>query len=378
MVGLAIRRGVNRMPTRIRRLVMRQPTRTVTVSSAAVVLGCLLLAGCAAAPTDGVTAPDGGSTTVAAAGPVPLLSIDCDELIELSVVEEALGAVQPGTDPVRVPGGSWALSQVGITQAGALDCYWGDDAAPQGDSPRYLIVTVLPGAAQAWEAQQAELAFWSQPFGGHGVAGFADCDGSANYRSCKYDVLVGTTWLHAEVMNLDALEDAAPVIRGLTDSVAAADPVNDSWSETTTLPTSCADWLTAAEINGTLGMEGIAERDYPLSMPIILNEGLSAGIACSWSNSYSSVQAMPIQVAALPDAEWAWNAAWAKPRPVRNPAASLNGIGDQAYSGCATDQSVCFVDVLSNGIWISVSGNKEAGIDGLKQIAALALGKLDS
>ena len=376
MVELANRWAVNPMATRIRRLDMRQPTRTVTVSSATVVLGCLLLAGCATEPTDGEPAPDGEPATAAATGPVPLLSIGCDELIELSVVEEALGSVQPGTDPVRIPGGSWALSQVGLTQAGALDCYWGDDAAPQGDSPRYLIVTVLPGAAQAWEAQQAELSFWSQPFAGHGDAGFADCDGSANYRSCKYDVLVGTTWLHAEVMNLDALEDAAPVIRALTDSVAGADTVEDSWSETTTLPAACGDWLTAAEVNASLGMEGIAERHYPLSMPIILNEGLSSGIGCSWSNSYSSAQAMPIQVAALPDAEWAWDAAWAKPRPDRTPATSLGAVGDQAYSGCATDQDVCFVDVLSSGTWITVSGNNHAGIEGLTRIATLALGKL--
>ncbi|MHA6669096.1 hypothetical protein ACX3O0_09525 [Homoserinimonas sp. A447] len=351
--------------------------RTVNFPGAALVLGCLLLAGCASAPTEGPPSiPDGETAAETAIGPVPLLSIGCEELIELTAVQEALGSVEPGTDPVRVPGGSWALSQLGIAQAGALECYWGDDAAPQGEYARYLIVTVLPGAAQAWQAQQSELASWSQPFAGHGDAGFADCDGSANYRSCTYDVLVGANWLHAEVMNLDALEDAAPIIRILTDSVAAADPVEATWSATTILPTACGDWLTAEEINTALGMEGIAERDYPLSMPIILNEGLSGGLACSWSNSYSSVQAMPVGAAALPDAEWAWDAAWAKPRPDRNPATPLGGIGDQAYSGCATDENVCFVDVLSNGTWITVHGNKEAGIDGLTQIAALALANL--
>ncbi|HEU4808269.1 MAG TPA: hypothetical protein VFT01_08405 [Homoserinimonas sp.] len=349
--------------------------RTLTVSGTALVLGCLALAGCAPTPTEGGPVPP-DSDAAAVNGPIPLFSTGCEDLIELAVVQETLGSVEAGIDPVRIPGGSWSLSHIGLAQAGALECYWGDDGAPQDDYARYLSVVVLPDAAQAWEVQQPELAAWSKPFAEHGDAAFSNCAGSANYLYCKYDVLVGTSWLHAEVMNLGTLEDAAPIIRTLTDSVAAADPVEATWSPTGALPARCADWLSAAEINTALGMDGIAEREFPLSMPIILNDGFGDGLACSWSNPYSSAQAMPIQVVALPDAEWAWEAAWTKPRPERSPSAPLEGVGDQAYAGCATDQDVCFVDVLADGLWIAVDGNKEAGIEGLQHIAVAALAKL--
>jgi hypothetical protein len=265
------------------------------------------------------------------------------------------------------------LSHVGIAQAGALDCYWGDDAAPQEDYARYLSVSVLPDAVQSWADQQTELASWSGPLNDHGDAAYVDCAGSADYLYCEYDVLVETNWLHAEMMNLDAHEDAYPVIRALIDSVAVAGAVEAAWAPSGSLPASCADWLTVAELGAAVGLDGLAEREFPLSMPIILNEALSGGLACSWSNSYSSEQAMPIQVVALPGAGWAWDAAWARPRPERSPATALDGLGDQAFAGCATEQDVCFVDVLAGGTWITVDGNQRAGIDGLQRVAEAAV-----
>ena len=341
-------------------------------------LAALALVGCAGTPSGGNPSPETGEETAAevASAPVPLLSLTCADAIDLASVQEALGTVQPGIDPVRVPGGSWALSHVGMAQAGALDCYWGDDAAPQEQYPRYLSVSVLPDAAESWAAWQQELASWSTPFAGHGDAAFSDCGGSPAYLYCEYDVLIGTNWLRADVMNLDALEDAAPIILTLTDAVAAAEPAGAPWITAPGLPASCADWLTAAEISAAVGMDGIAEREFPLSMPIILNDALDDGLACSWSNSYSSVQAMPVQVAALPSAGWAWEAAWDKPRPEHAPTAPIDGLGDQAFGGCDPDGNVCSIDVLTAGTWITVDGNKQAGMDGLRRVAMTALANL--
>lgn len=352
--------------------------RTVTVAGATLALGGLLLAGCAQPAPEGQPGIEGepDTETTTADAPSALLGTGCDELIELAVVQDALGTVESGTDSRRIPGGSWPLSHVGLAQSGVLDCYWSDDAAPQEKYSSYLSVLVLPNAAAAWANQESELNSWSKPFADHGDAAFANCAGSGDYLYCEYDVLVGTSWLHAEVKNLDAHDDAAPVIRALTDSVAAAEPVEPVWAPTGSLPASCAQWLTAEEISAAVGTDGIAERNFPLMMPIILNGALDGSLACSWSNSYSSAQAMPIQVAALPGAEWAWDTAWAKPRPERSPAAPLDGVGEQAFAGCATDQNVCFVDVLSGGTWITVDGNKQAGIDGLQRIAEAAVAGL--
>jgi hypothetical protein len=355
---------------------MRQTTRIVIMLG----LGCLALAGCASTSTGGEPLPPDADTATVD-GPAPLLSIGCDELVDLDAVQQALGTVEAGIDAVRVPGGPWSLAHVALAQSGALECYWGDDAAPQEKSPRYLSVTALPGATQRWESLQPELTSWSQPLAGHGDAAFANCAGSADYLYCEYDVLVGSTWMRAEVMNLDAHEDAAPIIRTLVDALSEADAVAPVWEPTGTLPAACTEWLTEAQISTAVGMDGIAEREFPLSMPIILNGALSngalsGGLACSWSNSYSSEQAMPIQVAALPGAGWAWDAAWAKARPERSPAAPLDGVGDQAFAGCATDQDVCFVDVLAGGTWLAVEGNKQAGIDGLTRIATAAVAAL--
>lgn len=351
---------------------MRPMLRKLIMTGSTVGLGCLLLAGCGVASSgDGPLPPEADTAT--ADSPAPLLSSGCEDLVELSVVQGALGEVAAGVDPVRVPGGSWPLEHIGLAQAGALECYWGDDAAPQEEYARYLSVTVLPGATERWAGLQPELASWSSPLAGHGDAAFSDCAGSADYLYCEYDVLVGSAWLHAEVMNLDSHDDAAPIIRSLIDAVTGADTVTPTWEATGTLPATCAEWLTEAQLSAAIGMDGIAEREFPLSMPIILNDALADGLACSWSNAYSSEQAMPIQVVALPGAGWAWDAAWAKQRPERSPANPLEGVGDQAFAGCATDQNVCFIDVLAGDTWIAVDGNKQAGIEGLRQVAAAAV-----
>src|SRR5690606_31994586 len=246
------RTGVNQPAGRIRRTGMRRMLGKLTMTGTTLGLGCLLLAGCGVAPSGGgPVSPDADATTVD--GPAPLLTSGCDDLVKLSVVQDALGEVAAGVDPVRVPGGSWPLAHIGLAQSGALECYWGDDAAPQEEYARYLSVTVLPGATERWAGLQPELASWSSPLAGHGDAAFSDCAGSADYLYCEYDVLVGSAWLHAEVMNLDSHDDAAPIIRSLIDAVTGADTATPTWEATGTLPATCAEWLTEAQLSAAVG-----------------------------------------------------------------------------------------------------------------------------
>lgn len=142
----------------------------------------------------------------------------------------------------------------------------------------------MPNATQSWADQQAVLSSWSTPVADYGDATFANCAGQ-DYLYCDYDVLVGTNWLHAEVNNLDSHEDATPVIRALIESVAAAEPLQPVSSTTNTFPDSCAEWLTPEQISAAVGIDGIAERELPLMMPIVLNEALNSGLSYSWSNS---------------------------------------------------------------------------------------------
>ncbi len=350
----------------------------ITVRGGAILLGAAMLAGCAGqGATDG-TASNGTvpSDAEQSSAPNPTIGLDCDSVIELDTVQAALGAVELREDPVRIPGGSWPLNFVGLAQAGALDCYWGDDAAPQREYPRYLAVVVRTDASGMWNSWEQELSSWSQPTSGHGDAAYADCSGQPDYLYCEYDVLIGNAWVHAEVKNLDAHDDAAPIIRSLVDAVSEAEPAEQAWqSPAVRLPASCAELLTADAIMTAVGFDGIAEREYPLSMPIVLNEALAGGLECSWSNSYSSEQAMPVGVAIQPGAGWAWEALWAKPRPERSPAEPLAGIGQHAFAGCSAEpNNVCFVDVLlPEGTWVAVDGNKQAGVDGLKAVAAAAI-----
>lgn len=350
-----------------------------SVAGAAAIVVVAMLAACAPGPgVEPDASPDEG-----AQGPMPLVNVACADLVPLADIRAALGdAVEPDDFPFE-PGGTWPLTHVGLRQGGALFCHWSDAANQAGEYAANLEIIALPDAA-AWTAWEKELAGWGPP-SGFGDASYGTCTSSlgGSYQYCKHDVLVGGVWLYVSVQNLIRPDAAEPIVRSVVDAVAAAEVSVASWAAPAsgiTLPRDCEKLLSTATVAAAVATADIAPREASLNMPLIRNPalatGLSAGLDCSWSNPYSSAVAMPVAVSVLPGAGWAWDAAWARPRPDRSPATAVDRLGDAAFSGCATDENVCFVDVLADGAWITVSGNNEAGVDALIELARAALDAL--
>lgn len=349
---------------------------------AAAVAITAVLAACAPGTGPGA-GPDDDPSNPGAQGPTPLVSVACADLVPLEDIRAALGeAVEPDEFPFE-PGGTWSLTQVGLKQGGALFCHWSDAANQAGEYAANLEIIALPDAA-AWAAWEKELAGWGPP-SGFGDASYGTCTSSlgGSYQYCKQDVLVGGVWLYVSVQNLIRPDAAEPIVRSVVAAMAAAKVSAATWTppaSAITLPTDCEKLLSTEKVATTVATADIAPREPSLNMPLIHNPalatGLSAGLDCSWSNPYSSAVAMPVAVSVLPNAGWAWDAAWARPRPDRSPATAVAGIGDAAFSGCATDQNVCFVDVLADGAWVAVSGNNEAGVDALAELARASLDAL--
>lgn len=357
----------------------RRPARSLAVivlvaAATAALVACAPDAGPGADPGDD---PSGSG----APGPTPLVSVTCADLAPLDDIRSALGsAVEPDDFPLE-PGGPWPLTQVGLVQAGALRCHWSDAADQQGDYAANLEVTALANAAGSWDDWKSTLASWA-PASTFGDDSFGKCTSSlgGSYQYCDYDILVGETWLHIAVQNLSDPALAGPVVAAVTDAVASATVSSAGWTppaSALSVPAACEDLVTAAEVNAILGTAGVAPRELPLNQPILYNVGHDEALACSWVNDFSSAQAMPVDITVLPGAGWAWETAWARPRIDSNPAAAHAGLGDAAFSGCTTREfSTCFVDVLADGAWITVSGNAAAGIDGLAALAQHALDAL--
>lgn len=336
----------------------------------------------ACSPTGGPGKPSGpGGADAAATGPSPLLTTACADLVPLDLVKAALGdGVEPDEFPLEA-GGTWSLSRIGLLQAGALHCHWSGAAHQAGPYPANLEITALADAAEHWTTWASELGAWA-PATELGDAGFGTCESSlrGSYHYCFQDLLVAGTWVYIKVDNLVDTAAADPIVQAVVGALAGAQTRAATWSPAAgaiTLPSTCAAMLTAEQVGAAVATEGIAEREAPLLMPVLFNAGVDAALDCSWSNAYTSAVPMPIGVTVLPGAGWAWESEWAKPRPARSPAVAVAGLGDAAFSGCTTDESnVCFVDVLADGAWLAVSGNKQAGVAGLTTVAQEALDSL--
>ncbi len=361
--------------------VIRRILRPSVALAAAVALTAMLAA-CAPGPGPGA-GPGDDSSKPGVQGPTPLVSVACADLVALDDIRAALGeAVEPDEFPFE-PGGTWPLTHVGLQQGGALFCHWSDAANQAGEHAASLEVIALPDAT-AWGAWEKVIAGWGPP-SGFGDASYGTCSSSlgGSYQYCRHDVLVGGVWLYVSVQNLTDPDAAVPIVRSVVDAMSAAEVSAATWAPAASgisLPTECEQLLSTETVAATVATADIAPREPSLNMPLIHNPALvtgpSAGLDCSWSNPYSSAVAMPVAVSVLPGAGWAWEASWARPRPDRAPAAALAGLGDAAFSGCATDQNSCFVDVLADGAWIAVSGNNEAGLDALAELARAALDAL--
>src|SRR5690606_15077388 len=158
----------------------------------------------------------------------------------------------------------------------------------------------------------------------------------------------GTTWLRLDLRHLADSALALPIVEAVTDAVGAAAATDPAWApaaSSLTVPADCESLMTAEEVGAIVATEGMAAREASLLMPLLYNAGLAEALDCSWSNSYSSAQAMPVGVTVLPGAGWAWEAEWAKERLESRPVDARDGLGEAAFAGCAEDQDFCHVDV---------------------------------
>lgn len=347
-----------------------------SAAGAAAVVVTAMLAACS--PSDGPGAGPDGSPDAGAQGPTPLLAIACADLVPLEDIRVALGdAVEPDAFPVE-PGGTWPLSQVGLAQAGALRCHWSDAADQRGEFAANLEVTALPDAAEAWKSWHDEFTYLpAAP--GLGDDAYGNCQTSTDHWYCQFGILAGTTWLRVDLDNALDPDTAMSIVEAVTDAVDGASATEGVWTPPASglsMPVDCDLLAAAEEVGAIVATEGMAAREASLLMPLLYNAGLAEALDCSWSNAYSSAQAMPVGVTVLPGAGWAWEAEWAKPRPDSRPVTARDGLGEAAFAGCAGDQDFCHVDVLADGAWISVTGNSAAGIDALATLAQKALDAL--
>jgi hypothetical protein len=356
-------------------------TSALTASLAAALL-TLGLAACS--PSGGGsgngTGDPGGTEEPGTTGPQPALELACDDLAPLEDIRAAFNdALEPDDFPVE-PGGTWPLSQIGLVQAGALRCHWSDAADQQGQYVAELEVTALPDAAEEWTRWHDTFTYLP-PVENLGDAAYGSCDTSAtsDWASCRYGILIGATWLRIDFHGVGGADLALPVAEAVTDAVGAASATGTAWTPPASalaVPADCAALVTAEEVGAIVATEGMAAREASLLMPLLYNAGLAEALDCSWSNSYSSAQAMPVGVTVLPGAGWAWEAEWAKERLESRPVEARDGLGEAAFAGCAEDQDFCHVDVLADGAWISVTGNSAAGIDALATLAQKTLDAL--
>lgn len=358
-----------------------QRARHTTALTASVTVALLTIGLTACSPTGASSGSGadgtGDSDNPAAAGPKPLLNVACADLVPLDDIRAAFNdAMDPDTFTGE-PGGTWPLSQVGLVQAGALRCHWSDAADQQGEFEANLEVTALPHAADLWTTWHDTFTYLP-PVSGLGNAAFGSCDEATGEdpAGCRHGVLVGDTWLRLDLRGLSSADLGLPIATAVTDAVGAATIVEAEWAPAASslaLPATCESVMTAKEVGAVVATEGMAVREASLLMPLLFNAGLDAALDCSWSNSYSSAQAMPIGVTILPGAGWAWDAEWAKERPESRPVTAHEDLGDAAFAGCATDQDFCFVEVLADEAWITVNGNSAAGLEALATLAQKTL-----
>ena len=330
---------------------MRRPARSSLVGGVAV---ALLLTACSAP-----AGPASDGTDDGAVGPG--IDLDCAGLLGLDVLGEAFA---PGIAPIPLTfdgaGDYYALSQIGLAQAGALRCEWSDGGV---DGPeRYLTLSVLPAAAEAWAQQSAAIAIFQPQADAYGDASWHTCDTRDGYASCRIDVLVGDRWLSAVLAGLTTTDAAADVVEA---ALAALAPASDLGTPGRVDPVgSCAELAPAATVGSALGgaVESV-ELETPVQ-PVSYHAGflVAGGTFCTWRNDLSSASALSASLGYLPGGAAAWDDYWATEPSDRVDREPVAGLGDAAYSGCTGDVH-CFASVRVGADWFQVTVNDEAVAD---------------
>lgn len=332
---------------------MTTPTKPVTAG--VVLVALLALTGCS------TPAPDAPVGDDPATGAGPAIDLDCAGLLDLDVLGEAFA---PGIAPIPLTfdgaGDYYVLSQIGLAQAGALRCEWSDGG---GDGPeRYLTMSVLPAATEAWATQSAAIAIFQPQADAYGDASWHTCSDSGGYASCRVDVLAGDRWLSAVLGGLTTSDAAGSVIEA---ALAALAPASDLDLPTRGLAAgSCNDLAPTDLVSSTLGAGvELVELETPVQ-PVVYHAGflVAGGTHCYWRNDLGSASALSATFGYLPGAAAAWDDYWADEPNARVDREAVDGLGDAGYAGCNADVH-CFASVRVGDDWFQVSINDEAVAD---------------
>ena len=298
----------------------------------------------------------------------PAIDLDCAGLLGLDVLGEAFA---PKIAPIPLTfsgaGDYYELSQIGLAQAGALRCEWSDGGSPE----RYLTMSVLPAATDAWAAQSAAIAIFQPSADAYGDASWHTCSDSGGYASCRIDVLAGDRWLSAVLGGLAATDAAASVIEAALGALATASDGD--------LPArgpaagSCDDLAPTDLVASALGT-GVERVDLETPVqPVVYHAGfvVAGGTHCYWRNDLSSASALSATFGYLPGGAVAWDDFWADEPSERVDREAIDGLGDAAYAGCNADVH-CFASVRVGDDWFQVSINDETDPDERDRAVELA------
>lgn len=341
------------------------------------VAGVLVLAGCSApASTD-----PGADPAIADSRPTTLLDLSCPDLLDGQTVAAAFSA---DTKPVPLSwygsGDYFTLAQLGAEQAGALRCEWSDQG---GATERYLQVTVLPEATDAWADLAGELAVYQPRAGEFGETSFSSCSTSNGYSSCRIDALIGDRWIGAILGGLSSPDAAVPLMASLAASVQSASAADSSWAGAPSPATSCSELLPLDRLRAALGVE-VDEWANPMPTLAVFHGGFqqAGGTICQWRNSFGSASAMTVDAVLLPRGAWAWPGNWATEPHNTVTREPLDGLGDEAYRGCSaklSGGSDCWVSALVGEDWLAILVNDESSDDEravAAELVELAIGSL--
>lgn len=326
--------------------------KNLTVGIAALAL----LAGCSAPTPNGAPGDDPAAPTAG-----PAIDLDCAGLLDLDLLGDAFAAeLEPIPLTFDGAGDYYVLAQIGLAQAGALRCEWSDGG---GDGPeRYLTMSVLPDAAEAWAAQSAAIAIFQPQADAYGDASWHTCSDTGGYASCRIDVLSGDRWLTAVLGGLAATDAAAPVIEAALGTLATASDLDTPGR----VPAagSCDELAPTDLVSSGLGA-GVERVDLETPVqPVAYHAGflVAGGTHCYWRNDLGSASALSATFGYLPGGAAAWDDYWADEPNARVDREVVDGLGDAAYAGCNADVH-CFASVRVGDDWFQVSINDEASPD---------------
>lgn len=331
---------------------MTVSTRAALVAMALASL--VVLAGCST-PAPGGGSP--GAEPVSGAGPA--IDLDCAALLDLDVLGEAFA---PEIAPIPLTfsgaGDYYELAQVGLAQAGALRCEWSDGGSPE----RYLTMSVLPAAADAWAGQSAAIAVFQPIADAYGDASRHTCSDTGGYASCRIDVLAGDRWLSAVLGGLATTDAADDVIEAALAALATAS--DGDLPARVPAAGSCDDLAPTDLVSSVLGADvEPVELETPVQ-PVAYHAGflVAGGTHCYWRNDLGSASALSATFGYLPGGAAAWDDYWADEPNDRVDREPVDGLGDAAYAGCNADVH-CFASVRVGDDWFQVSINDEASAD---------------